>query len=418
MENYISSKIDELNKFLKNEISCINDKITKRSRKIHANDLILFLTNVVGSGNSFINVLNGFKLNDQLNVSKQAIIKKLNLLPVELLQNLNNKLINFVYEPKEVRLLATDGTITYYPKSFVNHNFPLTQNKHSCKLLINAIIDVKTGIPIHYQPNKDYSERKALITQIDLNCLREKDIILLDRGYYSHEIVDQLINKNIKSVFRLTKHCLPKSAYIEFNKYDDILVKLKYSGRFRFLRVLKFTIDKKSEPNNTNIYYIGTTLYDKKKYPIDEIIKLYKERWNIETHFRYVKYELGFQKMSGMSELRVLQLIEINRFIMILACYIESLLKQYIDNKKYKINTSNCIQFIWSEIIPIICSKDTNVMQPRKSTQKIQTKKILRIITIILNTLVCIQKNRHYPRIRKRPQGKWGLSGTTSHRPH
>ena len=101
------------------------------------------------------------------------------------------------------------------------------------------------------------------------------------------------INKNlIKFLLTKTNNLSKKiddlntnDTIINFELNDDLQIKL---------RMLKYKINKDD-------YYILTTLIDKNKYSIDCLKNLYKKRWNIETDFRYSKYNLSMENITSES---------------------------------------------------------------------------------------------------------------------
>lgn len=67
---------------------------------------------------------------------------------------------------------------------------------------ISGLYDIEQNIPINYNLVTHKNERKALIEQL---VHYKGDILVLDRGYYSSELVNILEEKEINYVFRLSK---------------------------------------------------------------------------------------------------------------------------------------------------------------------------------------------------------------------
>ena len=58
-------------------------------------------------------------------------------------------------------------------------------------------------------------------------------------------------------------------------------------------RVIRYIVDKE-------VYYLGTTLRDS-LFTIDVLKDLYWMRWNIETFFKTIKYDLSFDDVHSFS---------------------------------------------------------------------------------------------------------------------
>ena len=68
---------------------------------------------------------------------------------------------------------------------------------------MSGLLDIEKNIPINYNLVKHPNERIALIEQLDY--VKKNDILVLDRGYYSAELVNILEEKEINYVFRLKR---------------------------------------------------------------------------------------------------------------------------------------------------------------------------------------------------------------------
>ena len=58
-------------------------------------------------------------------------------------------------------------------------------------------------------------------------------------------------------------------------------------------RVIRYIVDKE-------VYYLGTTIRDS-LFTIDVLKDLYWMRWNIETFFKTIKYDLSFDDVHSFS---------------------------------------------------------------------------------------------------------------------
>ena len=88
---------------------------------------------------------------------------------------------------------------------------------------------------------------------------------------------------------RWTATVRPK--WLSQKRWDDI------KGQTLTLRQISFRVCRKGF--RTHWAWIITTLLDPKKYPAQELIELYSDRWQIEVHFRDLKRTLGMAMISA-----------------------------------------------------------------------------------------------------------------------
>lgn len=142
---------------------------------------------------------------------------------------------------------------------------------------------------------EDIAIPKVVFNNIDK---KEDNIFVFDRGVQSRERLSEMTNENIYFVTRIRKtsnheileeYTLPENLKIgNLNVLKALKVQLlsnhkKYPQPFK----LVLTTNEKSEPlwfltNNFNL-------------SVNEIIEIYKRRWNIEVFFRFIKQELNFK---------------------------------------------------------------------------------------------------------------------------
>ena len=218
--------------------------------------------------------------------------------------------------------------------------------------------------------------------------------MVVDRGYYDEKLLKILIDNGLYVVFRMKKN-LNLIKKLDKTNNNDIIVKHYINdNKYMNMRLLKYKINKET-------YYLYTNLLDNKKYNFEYLQLLYKNRWGVETDFRYSKYYLMLNNIRLKSINMVKQTICIHNLIQLLEGYLEIIINKSKNDNKNKINKKNSIYMFTNNILYLLFYK--------KSTKKIKTK-ILKLMNIIKETIVCIQNNRHYSRIRKSPASKWCLN--------
>ena len=198
----------------------------------------------------------------------------------------NNKLLF-----NKFRILAVDGTHCPLSKNLTNNGFKLTKNKTYVNALISGIYDITNTTIIDLKISQFNSERKTYFEQLDE--LKENDIIIHDRGYYSHKLLYKLYTRNIYPIFRMKKNFKIVKQFIDSGSNDKIfIINNSHTNNIPInLRLIKYVIK-----NET--YVLGTTILDK-LFTVNTFKDLYKDRWQIETYFRIIKYNMSFSNFHS-----------------------------------------------------------------------------------------------------------------------
>jgi len=228
---------------------------------------------------------------------------------------------------KGFRLLAVDGSdlhIATNPDNpdtyFQNH----PDEKGFSLLHLNAMYDLCNRLYIDscIQPRRCENENRALEDMVDRSCIKDKVILIADRGYESYNIFAHIEKKSWNYVIRVKDSSssggILSALHLPTDREFDIPVQ----------RVLtrKQTKETKAHPeiyrflpNNVNFDFLDP--HTNKFYPISlrivrfkiaddsyetvitnlnpadfsptELKELYKQRWGIETSFRELKYAVG-----------------------------------------------------------------------------------------------------------------------------
>lgn len=220
------------------------------------------------------------------------------------------------------RLYAVDGSDIHIP------NIPDDKRTFYCAndnvkgynlIHLNALYDLlnRRFIDAVLQDRRDENENRALINMLE--NIDRATIIVADRGYDSYNNIAHLEEKGLKYVIRVrSKHGIVDKFNLPFDKEADFTADILLTRRqtnavkanpdlYRFLTTnsnfdflpigsrdtyqLKFRIIriKISE----GLYEtLVTNLWDD-EFSADDIKKIYKMRWGIETSFRELKYHIG-----------------------------------------------------------------------------------------------------------------------------
>jgi hypothetical protein len=373
----------------------------KRKCKLAFRDIFYYLIYLVSNNkNSATTITDHIKINNYCNAAKDAYIKKRSTIPSQVFDEIFNDLLKYFYtnlQPKTYkhkRILCIDGT--YVPLSILmaENGYSATKNEAYCNALISGLYDKSNNIILDLSLCKHKDEREAVNNH--MSYFKKGDIIIMDRGYYSEELLFKLNKLGVKVVFRLKKN---STMLTNLNDKKDVTIELENSEEKIKFRLLKYTIFVDDVPK---IFYIGTTL--PQYFTFNKIKNLYKDRWSIEEYFKCAKMYQSLDSFHSKKENLIKQEIHIHKCIMIITkilqdCYLKNLGTRLFNESLFKINLKNFI-----DKIPILIGK---IIYKYDKKKDIIIMKIFKIILILCDSLTKIVNNRSFKRIRIVPGSMW-----------
>lgn len=413
--NIVFQKINKLSKIIKNECKIMDIQSIKRKNKIQSSELIYFLLKKLGNQTSYNSTNSNVLSNFHTIVTPECFRKKRNNYSVNQFNNLNNKLLSHIYDnPNERRYIAVDGSQLNISKKLSKSGIPLSKSKDYCTGYISCLYDVNKKIPLNYNFSDNKNERQLLIEQLDY--VNKNDVLILDRGYYSKNLVKILNEKGIHYIFRLKENSTLNNENNIIPEYEDLENKIidekdnknknyimkkeiKINNKKYSINVVKYTI-------NNNSYYLASDLTGE-NFTVDKFKELYHDRWSIEVHFRFMKYVTSANNLKSKNKLFILQDLAIIQTIYIITSYIKFLLSEVNKkikkiNKNYEISTKDCIDHVLNKILYQMIFK--------KSTKKVKLI-INKELEIIAKTIYYNVEDRHYEHVRIFPSTKWNKNG-------
>lgn len=186
---------------------------------------------------------------------------------------------------------------------------PLNELIHDC-LLDNIHVDERTLLDGHL----DHFERD--------------DLLLLDRGYPSFRLINELGKREIHFCMRMCRGFNTKiDAFRDSNKKEQIV----YFSQTGGIKV-KFKLYKVALPGEDEI--LLTDIIDR-KLSVKDFELLYHLRWGSEEGFKYLKARMETPNFSGKTPAAVRQDFHAKAFIMTL----EAILRFPLDRKIHDKNT-------------------------------------------------------------------------------
>lgn len=380
----MNNNLKILSNTIKNKVNEINNEITLRKRKINFKDILfqmcLYNSNKNKSNSS---ALSDLLIKTKIDVSKTAILKKRNKVTPVMLQNLNNSLLNLIYNNNRPRFIAVDGTVLNVSKRLALEGFPMNPNQTYCHAFVSSLYDVNNEILINLNLRNLYDERTQLIEQ--LQYVKIGDTLIMDKGYFSWDLVKELHSRGINYLFR-SKDNLLILRFLE-NEEEKKIILCYNDGTRISIKVVKYIVE-------GSLFYMFTSLTE---FSIDNIKMLYHKRWNVETNFRDLKHNLSLIELKSRSKNSIYQDILIHNFLFLINSYLYNNLNA-TTKENYKINRKNCLNIVINEILFFL-------LYSEHSKQKLN--EMNRICKIIKKDLILVEPNRHYIRKRIKPDSKW-----------
>ena len=289
-------------------------------------ELLLFMINRVSKTTS-VELFDFFNhRNPEKQITKQALSKAREHLSPDVFIKLNEIYVDTFYEyedecetHKGYLVFAMDGTGLNIPNSKENQEyfgFSTNQIGRSQKPLANCSIlyDIMNGIIVNgvispYRVSEQAMAEEQIRFIKSLSELKKKKIIILfDRIYSSVKLMSLLRENNIDFIMRsrvsynnetrkaahsknYDKNRVIKLERCVYNKnpwLDKILKKWNYHINMRICTG-------KFSDNETGVFI---TSLDKNEFKREEIVDLYRNRWKIETQFRYMKETGEFENFA------------------------------------------------------------------------------------------------------------------------
>ncbi|MGH3630229.1 MAG: IS4 family transposase [Sciscionella sp.] len=186
---------------------------------------------------------------------------------------------------------AIDGTTLDVPDSAGNlRRLSKTRGGHAAsgypqvRLVVLVACGTRALIDAVFGPTgtgeRGYAARLARSTGAGM-------IVLLDRGFDGNDLIARLAGYGAEVLVRLSGNRRPKAL----ERYRDGSYLAVLGGTRMRIVECEITIAT-SAGRRTGTYRLATTLLDARRHPAFEIVKLYHERWEVESAYLEIKHTL------------------------------------------------------------------------------------------------------------------------------
>jgi hypothetical protein len=399
--NIVHKNIERLSSLIRNILNNKNNTYVKRKKKTNIFDAFAFrIINVLNneSEQSTVSYINSFK---NTNITKKAYVDRDNQIDLEFYENIIRELSFNTKDTKiEENIISVDGTDLHLNPTFAIFGYPENINGKCVMPLVTGVYNITEKCPVYLQIEKHFNERKSILEYIqrsyNIENMKDTNIYIFDRGYYSKDFIYKLNQLGIKYIIRsnstkLINAGLDDKHFVEYGTNDNI-IKINNED----VRILRYKIG-----NNT--YILTTNLVKRYMYSLNTLKELYQNRWRIEEYFKFIKTVTKFDNMQQKSEKTMQK--------MILAIILFTLIFNKICNIFGNLFTDSEKTFNRTLVL-------RGLIKTQFILKMIYNKRITKdYIQKFCNNYVIpyrIQNNRHYPRKSNNPNKKWYLKSNLS----
>lgn len=294
----------------------------------------------------------------------------------------------------KVNLPNTEELLTLYDSQ------PYGQGTQQAQTRVSCLYDVLNHVVLDADMNPcDSDERKLALTHFErLSGMRtEKELLLLDRGYPSEELLLHLERHGFRYVIRANK----KNFFREVRDVtgsDKTVVRTCEDNTKLKIRVIQF------ELSTGEMETLLTNIFDS-DYSVADFGAIYHLRWGIERYYDILKNKLLLEKFTGISDLCIRQDFFASLFLANLLACVEADCEEPVQKRNqektgkycHQINTTLAVSELKSHIVELIVTES-----PRKR------RKLLRQIQDeLMHNLLPVRPGRSFPHKTKHPAVKF-----------
>lgn len=299
------------------------------------------------------------------------------------------------------RVFAVDGTkINLQRSPDLAREFGVPESGHCPQVLVSVLLDVCTKAPVDLEISPFASSEREHLFAL-LPSLAPRDVLVLDRGYPSHEVFQELIAKGIDFLVRVpSSHTFAAVDGLRESQGDDYIYHFDppkgspATWSRLTLRVLRITID------GSTSYFV--TSLRRKNATRAQISQLYHMRWQAEEFFKLMKGDyIGQGQFRSKSPAGIKQ--EIHALVLFLAIARVLMLTAA---KSAGVDYASLSQKAAILGLARYLTRLLLETRPERAVDHVQ-----RLIRHALTAREKPRPGRRAPRISFRPRLRWGATG-------
>ncbi|WP_141096830.1 IS4 family transposase [Photorhabdus luminescens] len=209
------------------------------------------------------------------------------------------------------RVYAIDGSKLNVPRGLLENGYktPKNTSRHYPYAMMSCLYDVMSGL-IYDIDLVEYNNERACALK-HFSRLKNNDVIIFDRGYFSYYMLHQITNNDLNVVFRIQEgnrnkiikkfsESAESNLIFEYTPSEAVKSDLRKRGLLSDFPSIKLRLIKFTNKNKQIIF--ATTLLEEDNYESESIYELYHERWSIEELYKISKSILCIEDFHSHNE--------------------------------------------------------------------------------------------------------------------
>jgi Transposase DDE domain len=183
------------------------------------------------------------------------------------------------------RVYAIDGQkVNLRRSSDLERYFGVPKGSNNPQAMYSALVDVCARMPVDFELSAHRSNERDHLEKM-LESLEAGDLLLLDRGYPSHAVLQSLNQRGLDFLIRLpSSHTFSAVDRFRDSGQTDQVVDIEPpDDSTRDWRPLRLRLVRRETPKGPTFYLTSLHKNDLTRSDIDE---LYKMRWQVEEYFK------------------------------------------------------------------------------------------------------------------------------------
>lgn len=299
------------------------------------------------------------------------------------------------------RVFAVDGSKTNLRRSEeLDARFGRPEGGHCPQATVSTLVNVANAVPYDVVVGPyGACERQLLLDH--LSVLRRGDVLVLDRGYPSHEVLRLLLDHGIDFLVRVpASHTFEVIETFRQSGGDDYRVVVGPPADARRgtepieLRAVKLT-----HPDGQESFFL--TSLRRSEFSRAQIAELYRKRWEAEEHYKLHKSSYFDQhQFHAKSAAGVRQEILAQAIYTVIARFLLAAAAKHVDAPYHELSIKSAVLGL-ADYLTRLCLDD-----PAAALQWLP-----RFLTRIARTRDKRRPGRSCPRRSFKPGPRWGPNG-------
>ena len=300
------------------------------------------------------------------------------------------------------RVYAVDGQkLNVGTWSGLKDEFGVAEGSYCPQVLLSVMVDVLTRTPVDYEVDSrlEVGEREHFVRM--LPSVSSGDLVILDRGYPSHEVFQEMASAGVDFLVRVSE----KGSFKEIAEFarggkDEVRVVITPPNgsdpEWKDLTVRLVRIERPDGP----VYFL--TSLTSPKISAREIDDLYHLRWQSEEFFKLFTSDYAGQgAFRSRTAAGVMQEIGALTLFLAISRVMATTADQEVDDPEMFVSQKGVVLSLRQNLLAILL--DSN---PERVLAG-----ITRTLERALKVLDQRRPGRRYPRRSFKPGPKWGPSG-------